>query len=222
MKVKSLMTLTLIFFTCAGVLTSCSPDGTGYECGEGICIRITCEGPVQALEPAEFIISVKTDKDISDLGISLYSGSNVTIQDLEIKTYDAELLYQGNDLLTYSINTKGGEEYTLTGHMVLGSPSVSYGVFSYDLFAAASLRSGFRITDSISVYLEAEGKQVEDSQAILELETDLPLPTQPPDMIVITRTPWPTIIWPTETSLPTATPTATATSTTSQTLPPYP
>lgn len=188
------------------VLTSCSPDGAGYECSEGICISINYEEPVQAMVPAVFKISVITDKDVSDLGISLYNYTNVTIQDIK-KPDTADLLYQSDELLTYIINTIEGEEYIFTGFVVLEKPSGLLGASGYELIAVASQYSGFRVTDSFHIYLNAEGNQLVESEAKLLMETEYPLPTPPPDMIVITRTPWPTIIWPTNTPLPTLTPT---------------
>lgn len=203
-------------------LSACSSSSSDAECKEGICIKIEIEGPAQALQPIPFMIYFSTEKDITGLDISMYGNVSITISDIEKKPDEIKTTFQKGSSMHWQIDTKGGEEYVITGHITLAKPTVSYGVFSYDLFAAAGHPSIARVTDSITIYLDAEGKQVEESQAILELETDLPLPTQPTDMIVITRTPWPTIIWPTDTPLPTFTPTATTTPTASQTLPPYP
>jgi len=194
------------------ILVACSSDGTGFECREDMCISLEVEEPVKALEPALFTISVKTEKDVSGLGISIYGDHSITILDIEKKPDGAELTYQDDRSMDWRIDTKGGEEYIITGNVALAKPTVSYGVFSYGLIVAANHPSTIRVTDSINIYLDAEGNQLEESDAKLLMETDYPLPTPPPDMIVITRTPWPTIIWPTDTSLPTLTPTP----------PPYP
>ncbi|MFZ3151067.1 MAG: hypothetical protein WA116_05205, partial [Anaerolineaceae bacterium] len=42
-----------------------------------------------------------------------------------------------------------------------------------------------------------EGKQVEESRAEMELETDFPAPTAPPNLTIVPETPFPTIVWPT-------------------------
>ena len=35
------------------------------------------------------------------------------------------------------IDTNGGKEYIISGHVILAKPTVSYGIFSYGLIAAA-------------------------------------------------------------------------------------
>lgn len=62
------------------------------------------------------------------------------------------------------------------------------------------------MTNSITIYLDAEGKQVEESRAKLELETDFPAPTPLPDLTIVPETPMPTIMWPTDTPLPSPSP----------------
>lgn len=189
------------------LLSACSSSSTDAECKEGICVSIEIESPVQALVPTHFVISIKTEKDISNLGISLYGDRTITILDIEKKPDSAELTYKNDSSMDWWIDTKGGEEYLISGHVILAKPTVSYGIFSYGLIAAAGHPSIARVTDSITIYLDAEGNQLEASEAKLLMETEYPLPTPPPDMIVITRTPWPTIIWPTNTPLPSPTPT---------------
>lgn len=189
------------------LLSACSSSSTDAECKEGICVSIEVESLVQALVPTHFVISIKTEKDISNLGISLYGDRTITILDIEKKPDSAELTYKNDSSMDWWIDTKGGEEYLISGHVILAKPTVSYGIFSYGLIAAAGHPSIARVTDSITIYLDAEGNQLEASEAKLLMETEYPLPTPPPDMIVITRTPWPTIIWPTNTPLPSPTPT---------------
>lgn len=189
------------------VLTSCSPAGTGYECSEGICIRITYEAPVQATVPAVFKISVKTDKVVDDLVVYVSGHRRVSIQDIKSQPEGALIGYQDDSSIGWRIDTKGGEEYIFTVLMVLEKPEYSYRLNGYELLAVASQVSGFRITDSLYLFLDAEGNQMEESEALLLMETDLPLPTLPPDVTVLPDTPIPTLIWPTNTPLPTLTPT---------------
>lgn len=189
------------------LLSACSASSSGAECKEGICINIDVEGPVQALQPIPFVIYFSTEKDITGLEISMYGDISITINDIEKKPDDIKTTFQKGSSMHWQIDAKGGEEYVITGHITLAKPTVSDGIFSYGLIAAAGHPSIARVTDSITIYLDAEGNQLEESEALLLMETEYPLPTPPPDMIVITRTPWPTIIWPTDTPLPTLTPT---------------
>lgn len=67
----------------AVLLASCAPGGLETKCEDGVCVDITIVGPVRASEPAPFTISVKTEKDIDNLGISLDIDSNATVKDIE-------------------------------------------------------------------------------------------------------------------------------------------
>ncbi|MGV8049897.1 MAG: hypothetical protein AB2L21_06065 [Anaerolineaceae bacterium] len=201
-------------------LSACSSSSTDAECKEGICISIEVEGPVQALEPARFIISVKTEKDISELPIGLSVFPGVTISDIENIPENASLVYQDETMLDWQINTKGGQEYSFSGYIILSEPTVSYGIFSYSVLAFFTQPTFGRVSDSVTIYLDAEGKQIEESRVKLELETDFPAPTPPPDLTIIPETPFPTIVWPTVTPLPSPSPSPTITRT--PTLPVYP
>jgi hypothetical protein len=219
MKRVSLFSMLLVL-----LLSACSSSSSGAECKEGICVSIEVESPVQALVPAPFVISIRTEKDISNLGISLYGDRTITILDIEKKPDSAELAYKNDSSMDWWIDTKGGEEYKFTGHVILAKPIVSYGIFSYGLIAAAGHPSITRVTDSVTIYLDAEGKQVEENRAKMELETDFPAPTPPPDLTIIPETPFPTIVWPTNTPLPshTPSPSPSPTITRTPTLPAYP
>lgn len=192
------------------LLAACSSSGSGAECKEGICVGIEVEGPVQALEPALFTISVKTEKDVSGLGISLYGDYSITILDIEKKPDGAKLAYQDKRSMDWQIDTKGGEEYIITGHVVFPKPTVSYGIFHYGLIAAANYPSIARVTDSVTIYLDAEGRQVDTSRAKTLMQTDLPLPTAPPDLTIAPETALPTVVWPSATPSPSPSPTAPA------------
>lgn len=206
------------------LLSACSASSSGAECKEGICVSIEVEGPVQALEPARFIISVKTEKDTNKLPIGLTVFPGVIISDIEKIPENAILVYQDKTKLDWQLNTKGGEEYSFSGHIILSKPTASYGIFSYSVLAYFSQPTFGRVSDSITIYLDAEGKQVEESQAKMELETDFPAPTPPPDLTIIPETPFPTIVWPTNTPLPshTPSPSPSPTVTRTPTLPAYP
>lgn len=200
--------LFFLFLLLTLLLGSCSADGAGMECRDGICISLTIEEPVQALEPIPFTITVKTDKDISDLGISLSGDATVTILDIEKTPSIAEVGYQNETSVGWLINTKSRETYIFSGHVIFAKPTVSYGVFHYDILVEANQPTIARVTDSVIIYLDAEGKQIDDEQAKRELETELPLPTMPSNMTIVPETPLPTIVWPSATPLPSSAPPA--------------
>lgn len=182
---------------------SSSPDA---ECKEGICVSVEVEEPIQALQLIPFVIYFSTEKDISGLEISIYGDMTITIHDIEKKPDEAKTAFQKDNSIHWQLDTKGKMEYVIAGHIILAKPTVSYGIFSYGFIAAAGHPSITRVTDSITIYLDAEGKQVEENRASVEIETGFPLPTLPPDWTIVPETPMPTIIWPTNTPLPSSTP----------------
>lgn len=189
------------------ILSACSPSGSGAECKEGICVSIEVAGPVHALQSIPFVVYFSTEKDVTGLEISIYGDISITINDIEKKPDAAEITFQKESSMHWQIDAKGREEYVITGHIILAKPTVSYGIFNYGLIAAAGHPSITRVADSITIYLDADGNQIEESRAKMELETGFPVPTPPPDLTVVPETPWPTVVWPTDTPLPTPTPT---------------
>ncbi len=195
----------IISFILLVLLAACSPNGSGAECKQGICVSLEVLGPIQAMEPAPFIITVKTDKDVTGLGISISGDATVSIIDIEKKPDGAKLGYQDKTSLSWLIDTKGGVEYSFSGHVAFPKPTVSYGVFNYGLIVAAGNPSITRVTDSVTIYMDSSGKQVEEGTAKSAMQTDFPAPTPPPDLTIVPVTPFPTVTWPTETPFPSPT-----------------
>lgn len=187
-------------------VTGCSGDGSGLNCKEGICIDLKIASPVKSQKPAKFTISVKTDKDISDLIVTIGGGASIKLLDNGQQPVGAELVHQDETNLGWRIDTKAGEEYIFTGNAIFPKPTVSYGIFSFQLDASASKPTLTRVTDYVSVYLDAEGNELDSTKAKIAKQTDYPLPTAPTDQIVITKKPFPTI---TPAAPPTETPTPT-------------
>lgn len=189
------------------LLAACNLSRSGAECKDGVCISIILENSVQALEPVPFSIVVKTEKDVSGLGIFLSGDWDITIVDAEMKPAEAQVSYQDTRSIGWQINAKGGTEYQFSGHVIFPEPSVSYGIFHYGLIAAAGHSSMGQVTDSVTIYMDSSGKQVEEVNAKKIFQTDFPLPTEPPDLTIVPETPMPTVAWPTATLLPSPTPT---------------
>jgi hypothetical protein len=75
----------------AAILTACSgasSQGT-HECNkqEGVCIYIKAEEPIVVGEPATITVTVKCDKDISDLLISLSATGKVYFEEPDLKMW---------------------------------------------------------------------------------------------------------------------------------------
>lgn len=201
------MKRSIIFsFLIVVLLAACSPNGSGANCKQGICVSLEVLGPVQAMQPAKFIITVTTDKDVTGLSISISGDARVTIIDIERKPEGAKLGYQDKTSLSWLLDTKGSVQYTFSGHVAFPKPTASYGVFHSGLIVAAGNSSISPVTDSVTVYMDSSGKQVEEGKAKTILQTDFPLPTLRPDVTVVLETPMPTVARPTATPLPSPTP----------------
>lgn len=179
---------------CLLLIIACSPANAGFECKDGICVSIEVEEPVQALQPITFTIIVKTEKDIPSLGISLSVDRSISIVNIGKSPENANLTYQDKFLLGWLIETKSGEAYVFSGEVVFDRPTISYGIFGYNLLAYASNQSTNQVNDSVKIYLDTNGNQIEDSQAKSLVETGFPVPSPPPDQTIVPETPFPTMI----------------------------
>lgn len=106
--------------------------------------------------------------------------------------------------ISWHIDTKSGETYTFSAYILIDQPSASYGVFSYHLLARANDATGRIARDSVDVYLDAAGNQL-DADKAREMPT-YPLPT-----LAFTFVPKPTATMTPTAALPTMTPSPTAT-----------
>ncbi len=201
MKIRFTLSIILTF-----VFTACSPSGSTFECQNGICIDININNEVQALQPVEFTILVKTEKDVSGLGITIIS-EGIKLE-ITAKPEGSELMFQDLRSMDWILNTKGNEEYIFSGIVIFPKPSISYGLSSYGMIVSAILPSAARVTDSVTIYLDSDGKQVDSNQAKILLETEMPGPTSPPDITVVVDTLYPSITPPPQ-DMPTPTPTYT-------------
>jgi len=195
----------LLAILCVVFLAACQV-GTAYdECKDGVCITLEIQGPVQAMEAVPFTIRVKTEKDIVGLGVSITGVASVVILDNEKMPDNAKLSIQDEHQLFWLINTKRGEEFLFTGHLQIPQPPISYGVFSYDLLAGVYAPGGKQVIDSLVIYMDASGKQLDESKAKILLQTPYPLPTRRPDVTIVVDTPAPKVIWPSATPVPSPT-----------------
>ena len=186
------------------VNASCNPSGLTFECQNGLCIDINLTEPVQALQPVEFTIRVKAETEINNLGLIIYSYQGV-LPYINEKPEGAELIFQSSQSMTWVFNAKGGENYLFSGNVIFPKPPSSIRFIDYDIVVTAAIPGGARVTDSISVNLDPNGNQIDSEQVKILMETDLPIPTMPPDMTIVVHTPRPSITPPQDTPIPTPT-----------------
>ncbi len=194
-------------------LAACSSGGSTLGCQGNICLGIEIEGPVRAQEATVVTATIRAKEDIPGLAVSLLSRQAGTILGLLRGPEGAEVLYQDEYSVDWRIDAKAGETYTFSIAVAFDQPRLPQGVFGRTIGLLVSHPSMAFARDSTSIYLDAEGNQIEASKARGDTEFLLPVTvvTGPPD-------PSPT---PTATAVPSATalpPTATP----SPTAPAYP
>lgn len=209
---KRLWMLAILLMVLAGCGGSAAPGGG--QCNQGLCVKIEVAEPIRWGEPVTVMIVTTTDKDISDLGISIfvYPPNAVVVEGPENWEREAKkgAVYEGG--AGWRVTTKASQPITFTRIVHLPYPEGTY-----EIMASVTTIQGMRVTDSVRIYLTREGGVVNPTPAVLP-GTPALVPTLPPERLLTpfpTPTPWPTP-FPTPTSPPQVrTPTPTQ-------LPPYP
>jgi len=177
------------------LLTACAdgPSLYRHNCSVGgeVCIELQAEEPIKIGEPVIVTIIVTSEKDISDLGISLYTDPNIIIeQEISIEE-EGELTWKGQTGVDWLVEIKANDPIILTRKLYLPSGE---GLFNIRAEASTpALRTG----DSIRIYMTREGGKVYHSGTSIPI-TEGPLPTMDPSMLATLRamptdTPWPTL-----------------------------
>ena len=137
-------------------LVSCAGGSSSLRgrCEEGICVKIEAVEPIRFGEPVSIIITVSTNKNIPDLGVSLFHRPTVVIEN----TLDSEKgieTWKGETGIDWIVNAEANQpiKFQRTLHLPLQEGF-------YDLEASASMKQGFRVSDFLAIYLSKEGSRV--------------------------------------------------------------
>ncbi|MDW8064790.1 MAG: hypothetical protein RMK32_04075 [Anaerolineae bacterium] len=203
---KRLWMLAIMMMAWAGCGGSAAPGSV--RCNENLCVKIEVAEPIRWGEPITVMIVTTTDRDITDLGISIYvyPSKGVVVEGPENWEGEAKsgMVYEGG--AGWRVTTKTGQPITFT--RVVHLPQEE-GVFK--IMASATTIQGMRVTDSVYIYVGREGGVVNPTPDVLP-GTPALVPTAPPEWRLTpfpTSTPWPTP-FPTPTSpVPEHTPTPT-------------
>jgi len=196
---KRFWTLALLMIALTGCGGSAAPGGA--QCNQGLCVKIEVAEPVRWGEPVEVTITVRSERDIRGLGISLlsYPPSQITFE-------KAEFVTEGGARWATDIQANRPQHFGLLVHFPREG--------SYALIAQAyDPTIGMVVSDEVGIFLTHEGGIINPTPVVLPGTPEL-LPTLPPERLLTpfpTPTPWPTSL-PTPTSPPpvrTPTPTPT-------------
>ena len=175
-------------------LTACAGASApgGGNCKEGVCVKVQAVEPVRFGEPVTVTVTVTSEKDIPNLGVSLYHDVDVVVEEPQTEEKNRPA-WKGQSGVDWIVNAKANQPLTFT-RKVRFPPRE--GVF--DIVVSASTPS-LRVTDSVYIRLTRAGGKVYLSGTSVPV-TSGPLPT-------VTPGPSPTFIpTPTRGPLPLITP----------------
>ncbi len=150
MKRRYLLAILIIIL--AGCGGSFSADGG--QCEQGICVQIEAVEPILWGEPVTVKISAKTDKEITDLGISIFvmPYNSVVVEgpeNWEKETKDGAVFEGGGG---WRITTKANQLNTFTRKVYLPPKEGSF-----EISASATTLQGMRVTNNVRILLTRKG-----------------------------------------------------------------
>lgn len=154
----------MIFLLILVLLTSCSNNNYGTSdksCKGGICLSYEVSGPVEALQPTLITFRISSEKDINDLGFSVYIYQNIKLVSISPNTENLILNNDWNEgFYNWSGFTKikAGEEYIITTYIVLPAPSSEQPYTHYEFSVGVSTPEGLHIGLRPNFYLGQDGK----------------------------------------------------------------
>ncbi len=137
------------------LLAACVPAATpgGANCQQGICVDIQLSEPISFNKPVTATITVETDQDVPQLGVSLWADYGVLVEKPNF----------------WRVETKSHQPLIFTGTIqftIEGYPTV---------LASVGTPSGVNVADSIVVYVTRAGGTA--NPTILPSDTHIPQPT---------------------------------------------
>lgn len=153
-------------FLLAGCWEKAAPGD--WQCKRGLCVKIKATEPIRWGEPITVTISTTADRDIPDLGVSVfvYPYSSVIVEGPENWEKGAQegAVFEGG--AGWRVNIKANQPATFT--RVLRLPSLEG---PFEIMGSATTKQGLRAVDSVRIYLTREGGEV--------YYANTPMPTRP-------------------------------------------
>lgn len=147
-----------------------SSSGPAFRCNEWekICIHLSVEEPIQMGEPINLIVTVTSEKDISDLNITL------TSVDSPKALFEEPNLQSWRERdVTWTVNSTTDGPLTSIHKLLLPAEEGYYQI----LVTAGVIGKGQLVADEISIYLTKEGGKVYFAN------TPIPITGYPPDNV---------------------------------------
>lgn len=166
-------------------------DSSGGQCNQGLCVKIEVAEPIRREEPVVVTITVATERDVPNLGVSLiYHNREIVVEEPEGKEY-GEVAWRGSQGLDWIVSATANQPIVFTRKLHLAPAE-----WPVTIVASAITPQGLRIVDSVRLHFTAEGARV--------YYEGTPVPITPGPILMFTVTPGPS-----PTPRPTSTPTPT-------------
>ncbi len=163
---KRLWQIAILTFLLAGCWGNAALGGG--QCNRGLCVKIEVIGPIRWGEPITVTISTTADRDIFDLGVSVfvYPYNSVIVEGPENWEKEAQggAVFEGG--AGWEVNIKANQSATFT--RVLRLP---FREGPFEIMGSATTKQGLRAVDSVRIYLTREGGEV--------YYANTPMPTRP-------------------------------------------
>jgi hypothetical protein len=214
---KRLCLLLVVMIVLAGCAENASPGE--WQCHQGICVKIEVDEPIVWEEPIIVRVTVTTEEDVSDVGVSLrYYGKDIVVEEPETEE-PGQVTWQGGNGIDWKVDTKSDQPVVFARKMHI--PLIDEGVIWF--FADIMTPGGLFENDSLGVYFAHQEGKVYYSGTPLPITPRVFVTYDPKTTLTITDWPTttPTIIR-TLTPIPTETPQQKRSPTPIQTQNPYP
>jgi hypothetical protein len=189
--------MAVILAACAGGSSFGKPNCNEKE---GYCVEVRAEEPVLYGEPVTVTVTVTSEKDIPEMGLSLYYDPGTFKEEQhewekDVKDYST---YPGGESWVVAVNAKQPLSFTRVLY-----PQYEEGWFSIFAFASAVIetssgKTSSRVGDEIGIHLTREGGTVYLANTPLPSHGPQIAATMDPNTLATVRamptdTPWPTL-----------------------------
>ncbi len=167
---KRLCLLLAVMIVLAGCAENASPGE--WQCHQGICVKIEVDEPIVWEEPIIVRVTVTTEEDVSDVGVSLrYYGKDIVVEEPETEE-PGQVTWQGGNGIDWKVDTKSDQPVVFARKMHI--PLIDEGVIWF--FADIMTPGGLFENDSLGVYFAHQEGKVYYSGTPLPTDLD-PVPT---------------------------------------------
>ncbi|CAG0935603.1 hypothetical protein TFLX_04446 [Thermoflexales bacterium] len=132
-----ILMLTVLIWLLAACVSASGPGG--INCKNGVCVDVQLSEPIRFNEPGTVTITVETDQDIPGLGVTLGN-------------FDPFVLTEGTRV--WDADTKAHQPVSFVGRVRFTHEG------HFDVVGAAITREGYRVVDSVSVFITRAGGTV--------------------------------------------------------------